>query len=60
VETLSELINQSLEQGEDVLITGFGKIYVQKKKGRGDATLKAASPWWSLPEEWSLSSVQAF
>ncbi len=41
VEILLELIKQSLESGDDVLISGFGKFCVRKKKkrlGRNPAT----------------------
>jgi len=41
VETLLELIKRSLESGEDVLISGFGKFCVKEKKerkGRDPAT----------------------
>lgn len=41
VETILELIKRSLENGEDVLISGFGKFCVKKKKkrrGRNPAT----------------------
>jgi len=41
VETLLEIIKQSLEDGEDVLVSGFGKFVVQEKaprKGRNPAT----------------------
>ncbi len=41
VEILLELIKQSLASGEDVLISGFGKFCVKKKKkrrGRNPAT----------------------
>ena len=41
VETVLELIKQSLEPGEDVLISGFGKFLVKNKKrrrGRNPAT----------------------
>ena len=34
VETLLELIKQSLESGEDVMISGFGKFCVKNKKKR--------------------------
>ena len=40
-ETLMEIIKQSLESGEDVLISGFGKFQVKTKKqrrGRNPAT----------------------
>ena len=41
VEILLEIIKKSLESGEDVLISGFGKFCVQEKnerKGRNPAT----------------------
>jgi integration host factor subunit alpha len=41
VETLIELITKTLESGEDVLISGFGKFSVKAKKerkGRNPAT----------------------
>ena len=41
VETLLEIIKNSLESGEDVLISGFGKFCVKEKKerrGRNPAT----------------------
>ena len=44
VETLLELIKRSLESGEDVLISGFGKFCVREKKerkGRNPATGEA-------------------
>jgi len=41
IEILLELIKRSLESGEDVLISGFGKFCVKnkkKRKGRNPAT----------------------
>ena len=41
VETLLEIIKRTLESGEDVLVSGFGKFCVKKKserKGRNPAT----------------------
>lgn len=41
VETLLEIIKQSLEKGDDVLISGFGKFCVNEKaqrRGRNPAT----------------------
>ena len=41
VETLLEIIKNTLESGEDVLISGFGKFSVKEKKerkGRNPAT----------------------
>ena len=43
IENLLELIKRSLESGEDVLISGFGKFCVKnkkKRKGRNPATGK--------------------
>jgi integration host factor subunit alpha len=34
IDTLFELIKQSLQNGEEVLITGFGKFSVQEKRAR--------------------------
>ncbi|MFC1895831.1 integration host factor subunit alpha [Thermodesulfobacteriota bacterium] len=41
VETIMDLIKQTLESGEDVLISGFGKFRVKEKRerrGRNPAT----------------------
>ena len=41
IETLLEIIKRSLESGDDVLISGFGKFCVKEKnerKGRNPAT----------------------
>ena len=41
VEALLEIIKQSLEDGEDVLVSGFGKFVIQEKaprRGRNPAT----------------------
>jgi integration host factor subunit alpha len=49
VDTLFEIIRETLESGEDVLISGFGKFTVRKKQERrgrnpktGDALILAA------------------
>ena len=34
VESVLEIVKSSLSNGEDVLITGFGKFIVRKKEGR--------------------------
>jgi len=34
VESIIEIIKKTLENGEDVLITGFGKFFVKEKKDR--------------------------
>ena len=44
VETLLEIIKKTLESGEDVLLSGFGKFCVKQKetrRGRNPATGKA-------------------
>ncbi len=41
VETIFELVKKTLESGDDVLVSGFGKFYAKKKgarKGRNPAT----------------------
>ena len=41
LESIIEIIKKALENGEDVLITGFGKFYVKekrKRRGRNPAT----------------------
>ena len=41
LESILEIIKETLENGEDVMITGFGKFYVKEKKerrGRNPAT----------------------
>ena len=34
IETLLEIIKRTLESGEDVLVSGFGKFCVREKQGR--------------------------
>ena len=34
VETLTEIIKKTLENGEELLISGFGKFYIRKKAKR--------------------------
>ena len=34
VESLLEIIKRSLESGEDIMISGFGKFFVKEKKKR--------------------------
>jgi integration host factor subunit alpha len=34
VESILEIIKKTLENGEDVMISGFGKFYVKEKRGR--------------------------
>jgi integration host factor subunit alpha len=42
VESLLEIIKHTLEFGEDVLISGFGKFYVRNKKKRKGRNPQAA------------------
>ncbi len=44
IDTLFELIKQSLENGEDVLITGFGKFEVKEKHGREGRNPQTGEP----------------
>jgi integration host factor subunit alpha len=44
IENLFELMRQSLEQGEDVLITGFGKFCVREKPDRVGRNPKTGEP----------------
>ena len=58
VETVLELIKRSLESGEDVMISGFGKFCVKEKaerRGRNPATGKdlILSPRKVVTFKWS-------
>lgn len=44
VETLFELMKQSLESGEDVLISGFGKFSVKQKSQRRGRNPQTGEP----------------
>jgi integration host factor subunit alpha len=44
VETLFELIKQSLEEGDDVLISGFGKFSVKEKHQRRGRNPQTGEP----------------
>ena len=44
IETMFELIKQSLENGEDVLISGFGKFSVKQKHKRVGRNPQTAKP----------------
>jgi integration host factor subunit alpha len=44
IETLFELIKQSLEQGDDVLISGFGKFGVREKHQRMGRNPQSGEP----------------
>lgn len=40
IDTLFELIKRSLQNGEDILISGFGKFSVKQKQGRRGRNLQ--------------------
>jgi integration host factor subunit alpha len=44
IDTLFELIKQSLQNGEDVLITGFGKFSVNEKQARKGRNPQTGEP----------------
>ena len=44
IEALFELLRQSLEQGDDVLISGFGKFCVQEKNQRRGRNSQSGEP----------------
>jgi integration host factor subunit alpha len=44
IETLFELMKQSLEQGDDVLISGFGKFCVREKHQRTGRNPQSGEP----------------
>ena len=44
IETLFELLKQSLEEGDDVLISGFGKFSVQEKNQRRGRNPQSGEP----------------
>ncbi len=44
IETLFELMKQSLEEGEDVLISGFGKFLVREKHQRRGRNPQTGEP----------------
>jgi len=51
VEIILELIKQSLENGEDVLISGFGKFCVKKKKKRRGRNLATGEDMMLAPRK---------
>ena len=44
IETLFEIIKQTLEQGEEILISGFGKFCVNEKHQRRGRNPQTAEP----------------
>jgi len=51
IDTLFELIKQSLQNGEDVLISGFGKFSVKEKQGRAGRNPQTGKPMTLLPRK---------
>jgi integration host factor subunit alpha len=51
IETLFELIKQSLEDGEDVLISGFGKFSVREKAQRVGRNPQSGEPLVVAPRK---------
>ena len=44
VETLLEIIKRTLESGEDVLVSGFGKFCVKEKRERQGRNMATGGP----------------
>jgi integration host factor subunit alpha len=51
IETLFEIIKQTLEDSEDVLISGFGKFNVQQKNQRRGRNPQTGEPIILAPRE---------
>jgi integration host factor subunit alpha len=51
VETLLEIIKNTLESGEDVLISGFGKFCVKEKKERKGRNPATGDPMMLAPRK---------
>ena len=51
IETLFEIIKQSLEQGEDVLLSGFGKFSVKEKNQRRGRNPQTGDPIMLAPRK---------
>lgn len=51
VETLFEVIKQTLEQGEDVLVSGFGKFSVKEKNQRRGRNPQTGQPIMLAPRK---------
>ncbi len=52
IDALFELIKRSLQNGEDVLISGFGKFSVREKQQRVGRDLQTGSRLRYHPERW--------
>ena len=51
IDTLFELIKQSLQNGEEVLISGFGKFLVKKKRARRGRNPQTGEPMMLPPRK---------
>jgi integration host factor subunit alpha len=51
VETLFEIIKKTLEQGEDVLVSGFGKFSVKEKNQRRGRNPQTGDPIMLSPRK---------
>ena len=51
INTLFELIKQSLQNGEEVLISGFGKFLVKKKRARRGRNPQTGEPMMLPPRK---------
>ena len=51
IETLFELMKQSLEEGNDVLISGFGRFCVREKSQRRGRNPQNGKPMTLLPRK---------
>ena len=51
LDTLFELLRQSLEEGEDVLISGFGKFCVREKSRRRGRNPQSGEPMTLPPRK---------
>ncbi len=55
VEGLLEIMKDTLAQGDELLISGFGKFSVRQKKSGGGEILKPLKVWFSpLARFWCL------
>lgn len=51
IETLFEIIKQRLEEGEDVLVSGFGKFSVRRKSQRRGRNPQTGDPIFLAPRK---------
>ena len=57
IETLFELLKQSLEEGDDVLISGFGKFCVHEKNRRKGRNPQSGEPIMLGPRKQSNQQI---